>query len=124
MKRVNPTRCPFCVGGLVYDGAPDATGTPSYQCDSCNGTGKVEKQSNVQRLVQWLEAHPERSIDLVFTVGSLRQPIGQLSIFVIFDGANTRTGVLLQAETATEVVDDVFAGTLLEMLPPHVGLAA
>jgi hypothetical protein len=45
MKRVNPTRCLFCVGGLVYDGAPDATGTPSYQCDSCNGTGNSSSEA-------------------------------------------------------------------------------
>ena len=119
-------RCGHCDGsGLLYSGDPSAINTPSSPCEACDGTGKLAvKQNNVQKLIEWLELEPTKAINIVFNYGSFKQPIGQLSVCYRFDGTQTMAGVLLQSEDATEVVDDALAGTFLEMLPPHVGLAA
>jgi DnaJ-class molecular chaperone len=47
----NTKKCPHCEGrGELYDGWPDAVGTPTEECNACNGTGritvKVEEQSS------------------------------------------------------------------------------
>lgn len=122
----------------IVDQAPFWTGNEhveSYEIQYSDGTkhfialDRVGKdyqlvESNVQKLVEWLELEPTKAIKLVFNYGTFKQPIGVISVCYRFDGTQTLASVLLQAEEGTELVDNELAGTFLGMLPPHIGMAA